>query len=318
MAYIRKIIGTDEKLVGIARLHWIYILKGTLWLLACMGFAWAVNSGILYLTHFLMETRGDLGTSATPFYLINTWITPFMLITGLILLSFYVVKVVTTEIGLTTSRLIHKYGFIFVKVQEIDINEISGEALDLGMFGRFWGYGYLNLDCRFIGDVHLPAIEHPERFVRVLHQLRANTGDTPSMAMTKNKNEEHATPPDDGAVKGHDMNVPDLKPEVPTASPEMVEQIVRQVQAEITHQEQMPQAAPAVDARMVADIVQKAMPQMVEQVAESLRAKGLIPDQENPDQSPEEELQNSFDEAAGELAAKATPDPKDEFTKVIH
>jgi hypothetical protein len=318
MAYIRKIIGTDEKLVGIARLHWIYILKGTLWLLACMAFAWGVNAGILYLTHYLMNARGDLGTSAMPFYLINTWITPVMMITGLILLSFYVVKIVTTEIGLTTSRLIHKHGFIFVKVQEIDINEISGESLDLGMFGRFWSYGYLNLDCRFIGDVHLPAIEHPERFVRVLHQLRANIGDTPSMAMTKNKDEEHSTQPDEGAVKGHGMNVPDLKPEVPTASAEMVEQIVRQVQAEITHQEQMPQAAPAVDARMVADIVQKAMPQMVEQVADSLRAKGLIHDQEDPDQSPEEDLLNSFDEAAGDLAKKPPPDPKDEFAKVIH
>lgn len=315
MAYIRKIIGSDEKLVGIARLHWIYILKGTLWLLACMAFAWAVNSGILYLTHFLMETRGDLGTSATPFYLINTWITPFMLITGLILLSFYVVKVITTEIGLTTSRLIHKYGFIFVKVQEIDINEISGEALDLGMFGRFWGYGYLNLDCRFIGDVHLPAIEHPERFVRVLHQLRADTADTPSMAMTKAKTEQHATPPDDNAVKGHDLKVPELKADAPAADPEMVEQIIRQVQAEIV---QTPQAAAPVDARMVADIVQKAMPQMVEQVAENLRAKGLIPDQDTQEQSPEEELQSSFDEAAGEAMGKAPPDAKDEFAKVIH
>ena len=34
MAYVHRLINGDEKLIGIARLHWIYILQGLMWFLA--------------------------------------------------------------------------------------------------------------------------------------------------------------------------------------------------------------------------------------------------------------------------------------------
>ena len=31
MAYVHRIIGKDETLIGIARLHWIHVLRGLAW-----------------------------------------------------------------------------------------------------------------------------------------------------------------------------------------------------------------------------------------------------------------------------------------------
>jgi hypothetical protein len=107
-----------------------------------------------------------------------------MAIGGFILL-FNVLKVIATEVGLTNRRIIYKSGLIFVKVRETDLEEIRGESLDLGNFGRMLNYGAINLDCRFIGDVKLPYIGRAETFLKALHAQRAKTQDVLSIAVGK-------------------------------------------------------------------------------------------------------------------------------------
>src|SRR5688572_16333837 len=50
MSYVHKLINDDEKLVGIARLHWIYVVQGLVWFftLAGSGFllSWLMNRGM--------------------------------------------------------------------------------------------------------------------------------------------------------------------------------------------------------------------------------------------------------------------------------
>lgn len=186
MAYIKRIIGPEEKLVGIARLHWIYILKGVLWFLVCALFGWAINTGTLMLLAAVTRSA-EPENSVIPYAVINGWIMPIFLTFGIILFALYLVKVISTEIGLSNKRVIHKNGLIFVDVHEIDIEEIRGERLNLGVFGRILGYGYILLDCRFIGDIQLPAMEQPERFLRALHDVRAQSMDTLTMVMGKGK-----------------------------------------------------------------------------------------------------------------------------------
>lgn len=187
MAYINRIIGPEEKLVGIARLHWIYILKGVIWFLMCALFGWALNTGILMFLAAIGRSIEADTVAPIPLAVLYSWVMPASLTVGVIIFSFYLIKVLSTEIGLTNRRVIHKKGLLFVDVHEVDIEEIRGERIDLGALGRILGYGYIHLDCRFIGDVQLPAIEQPERFMRALHAVRSQAMDTLTMVMGKGK-----------------------------------------------------------------------------------------------------------------------------------
>lgn len=184
MAYIRKIIAQDEKLVGIARLHWIYVLRGLGWFLGLSFIGWAIDS---LVTRGLFMIAQSTGADAIAVHLmsISHGAMLFMMAGGFLIFFLFVMKVLVTEIGLTTRRVIHKEGLLFVKVKQIDLEEIRGENMDSGTFGRVLGYAYIMMDCRFIGDIRLPAIESPERFMRALHQTRSIPLDTLSMVIGK-------------------------------------------------------------------------------------------------------------------------------------
>lgn len=184
MSYVHKLIEKDEELVGIATLHWIYILKGVGWFFALGGIGWLFDA---LMTRGLFALSNISGTGHVPLAVLgmSRWFVLFFLATGFILFAFHVLKVIATQIALTDRRIIYKRGLIMVKVEQIDLEEVRGENLDLGWFGRFLGYAYVDLDCRFIGDVKLDAIEQPERFIRALHHLRANTQDALNVMLGK-------------------------------------------------------------------------------------------------------------------------------------
>lgn len=184
MAYIRKIIGQDEQLIGIARLHWIYVLKGIAWFVVLAGAGWLLNT---LIQRAALSVAGATDSVALPaaFITISNGAMYFLMFGGALIFFFFTLKVLVTEIGLTSRRVMHKEGLIFIKVKQIDLEEIRGENLDLGYFGRMLGYGYLLLDCRFIGDVRLPAIEKPERFLKALHERRSKTQDSLSVVLGK-------------------------------------------------------------------------------------------------------------------------------------
>ena len=184
MAYVRKIIAQDEQLHGIARLHWIYVLRGLMWFLMLAFAGWA-GSWVIRQGAFLLADASS--ANLVPLSLLNMADIVFFFLAGggLFVFLLMVIKVLVTEVALTSRRVVLKEGLLFVKVLQVDLEEIRGEHMDLGTFGRILGYGYLNLDCRFIGDVKLPAIENPERFLNALHSARSKTQDALALVVGK-------------------------------------------------------------------------------------------------------------------------------------
>lgn len=172
MSFVRKLVGPDEKLVGIARLHWIYGIKGLCWLAGFLLLGGAIN------WVFLDFAGGALGSTAVGGLLVlgnaAFWV---CLIIGVSLFIFYFIMLLATEIGLTTRRLIYKKGLIFVDVKETDLEEIKGASVDNEILGRIFNYGTLHLDARFIADLELPSIADPYRFVKALNDLRSQMKD---------------------------------------------------------------------------------------------------------------------------------------------
>jgi hypothetical protein len=187
MAYVHKLINDDEKLIGIARLHWIYVIQGLVWFFALAG----AGYGLSWLMNRGLQATMNLTSNPyipSPFMGLSNGIMIFMLVAGALIFGMYVIKILATQVALTDRRIIHKHGLIFVNVHQIDLEEIRGENLDLGYFGRILGYAVIMLDCRFIGDIRLPAIENPEAFIRALHDRRAHAQDSLNLVAGKSNN----------------------------------------------------------------------------------------------------------------------------------
>lgn len=171
MSYIRKVIGTNEKLVLLTRLHWIYPLEAVLWFCLITGIG-------LLIDHYLWAYAGVKAQNYTiDMYFIKfdeqhtpiPWAFGF---TGLAVFWPLFLTYISTEIGLTDRRIIHKKGLMMIEVQQVELEDIRGEQVHHGWLGWILGYGRIHFDCRFIDDVYLPATRDPYRLVKAVHTAR--------------------------------------------------------------------------------------------------------------------------------------------------
>jgi hypothetical protein len=168
MSFIAKhIANSDERLIYVARLHWITLLKGFLWFAAFsfIGMAAEGELSVYFNPRPLVLSGFYLGSPLALFK-------DFMILTGAFILLSYAVTYFFTEIALTSRRIIYKKGLISTEVEEIDLVEIRGENISHGILGRILGYGRLHLDSRFVEDINLPVIRRPYRLLQAMHKTR--------------------------------------------------------------------------------------------------------------------------------------------------
>lgn len=170
-----NLISPREKLISIRPPHWIYLLQGIFWvvLLTIIG---------LIVDYLLYYHAGSRISPLTSWFEVDFWfvrldedttlIPFFFFLTGLAVFWPYFLTYISHVIVLTDQRIIHKKGLIFVHVDQVDLEDIRAEHVDHGILGWFIGYGTIRLNCRFIEDVFLPAIERPYRLIKALHNTR--------------------------------------------------------------------------------------------------------------------------------------------------
>lgn len=178
MSFVKKVIGPDETLIGISSAHWIYGAKGIAWLAGMMILGLVLSYYINGLFDHLF--RNNAAFAADKIGDIFFWL-PTLL--GLVMFFTYVLVMISPEIALTNKRIIYKKGIIAVDVKELDLEEIKAVDVDNGTFGRFLNYGYIVFDARFVGNLDLPAIAKPYRFVKALNEARS--GKNPDMQMVQ-------------------------------------------------------------------------------------------------------------------------------------
>jgi hypothetical protein len=165
LSFIKRIIGPDERLIGLSGAHWVYGLKGLLWLVCMLILG-------LTLKYFLYSSTDFLRVPA--FAIFGGYAFWTCVAMGALMFFFYFLVMISTEIALTTKRVIYKRGLIAVDVREVDLEEVKAAGVNNGWFGRFLNYGYLLLDARFVTNLQLPAISDPYRFVKALNDVRAH------------------------------------------------------------------------------------------------------------------------------------------------
>jgi uncharacterized membrane protein YdbT with pleckstrin-like domain len=83
---------------------------------------------------------------------------------GLIFAIPMFIRLATTEIAVTSHRLIKKTGLVALHTEELSINNIEGVRVDQGFWGRVLGYGHLRIEGTGVDKVELPPIADPVGF----------------------------------------------------------------------------------------------------------------------------------------------------------
>ena len=91
---------------------------------------------------------------------------------GLYLFAHMMIIKATTEIAVTTERMIYKRGLIARHVGELDIDRIEGVSVYQGVLGRLLGYGSVMIRGMGVGEVLLPPIEAPVEFRKAIQEAR--------------------------------------------------------------------------------------------------------------------------------------------------
>src|SRR5262245_51100037 len=85
---------------------------------------------------------------------------------GLVLLVMAYVKYKTTELAITSKRVIAKFGFISRRTVEININKVESVQVDQGILGRIFNYGTLVISGAGDPQAPIPGISEPMAFRR--------------------------------------------------------------------------------------------------------------------------------------------------------
>ena len=91
---------------------------------------------------------------------------------GLMKFAKQMVDKVTTEIAVTTSRLIYKRGLVARYVGEISIDRIEGVNVLQGFWGRIFDYGRVVVRGMGVGEVVLPPLARPIIFRKAIEKAR--------------------------------------------------------------------------------------------------------------------------------------------------
>jgi hypothetical protein len=175
MLYVQQSLGADEEIVHIGQFHWMYTLNAVLsifWgLVACILIIWG---GLYFKSHFGPVPYEDHGLlsdirSLHPAVRLGAF---FAFILGLLRFAQMMVIKATTEIAVTTSRLIYKRGLVARYVGEMSIDRIEGVNVLQTIFGRMFGYGRLMVRGMGVGEVVLPPLANPIAFRKAIERAR--------------------------------------------------------------------------------------------------------------------------------------------------
>lgn len=193
MLYVQQSLGPREEIVYAARFHWMYTVRAVMWiilfcgaaiLLAYMGVWWLLSAEIRVTFPDLPPEKFHLAWQETVNryggFLRMVWMLPSvmrlamigMFICGFAMFAHMMLIRATTEIAVTTERVVYKRGLISRDIGEINIDRIEGVAVHQGVLGRIFGYGRILIRGMGVGEVLLPTIAEPIEFRRAVQEAK--------------------------------------------------------------------------------------------------------------------------------------------------
>lgn len=173
----KRCLFEEERLLAEAEEHWIHIVYGLNWLIILGGAGYSISYGMRFYTGTYEGFPHEEFFGIPLGY--NWWWSWYFLQTiGVILFFIEYIGYLSREIVITDQRFIMKTGLIFIDIVELDLGEIRNERVDHKLLGAWLEYGTLKLDARFVNDLSVPAITHPNEHLKVLHKARDKLRDS--------------------------------------------------------------------------------------------------------------------------------------------
>jgi uncharacterized membrane protein YdbT with pleckstrin-like domain len=175
MLYVQQSLAPDEELVHVGKFHWIYTLQAFLSIFWGVVGSLVVIAGSVFMYKQLGKMPDHVNWVDGVLYLHPGMRILAFVVFALGLLGFaqrMVIKA-TTEIAITSSRLVYKKGLIARQVGEMSIDRIEGVNVLQSIFGRLFNYGRLAIRGMGIGEVVLPPIEDPIVFRLAIERARS-------------------------------------------------------------------------------------------------------------------------------------------------
>ncbi len=194
MLYVQQSLGPDEQIIFGARFHLIYTIKAVSWIIfgAVLGLLIAGGAIFLDVHGEVNQQYQDLPTDLywqafnravddrEGYFKILWALNPIlrlsmlaMFLLGILFFANMMLTRATTEIAVTTERLIYKRGLIARHVGEISVDRVEGVTVTQGIMGRILGYGRVIIRGMGVGEVTLPQIAEPIEFRRAVQEAKS-------------------------------------------------------------------------------------------------------------------------------------------------
>jgi hypothetical protein len=174
MLYVQQSLSPGEELIHVGHFHWMYTLG------ALMGIFWGLVGCILTmaLATFIQLRYGHGFVSHDWIGMIRE-VHPgirlgafFELLLGIMHFAQRMIIRATTEVAVTTSRVIYKRGLVARYVGEMSIDRIEGVNVLQTIMGRLLNYGRLMIRGMGVGEVILPTLADPITFRKAIEKAR--------------------------------------------------------------------------------------------------------------------------------------------------
>ena len=159
MGYVSNNLMSGERLIHVGKVHWFIFVPGVvLFLVAIWLFGAAAEEGI-----------GPIfGVFASLFAIAS-------------LIKAFIFKI-STELAITSKRVIAKVGFISRKTVELNHSKVESFNIDQSIFGRIFGFGTVMVCGTGGGKTPIPNIDNPLEFRREAMNVVDETGASPARA----------------------------------------------------------------------------------------------------------------------------------------
>lgn len=111
--------------------------------------------------HWIYKLQAWLALIFLGIFLVGIWIFAVMMI-----------RMVTTEIVVTTYRFIEKTGWLTLKTNEIALPNIEGVRVSQTFWGRLFGYGHIRVEGTGVDAIEIPTIADPVGFRRAIETAK--------------------------------------------------------------------------------------------------------------------------------------------------
>ena len=160
--YVEKTLARDEKLVYDAKFNWTFNVESWFWMAV---------AGLTVLFYFWLQYSVGI---AFRDLLVGWWLAGASLAFALLFLIVHYIYLYTTEIVVTSFRLVFKKGWISRNTQEVSLNKIEEITLHQSVWGRLFGYGMLIVRGTGVGVIDLPNLDNPIEVRKIIENARAD------------------------------------------------------------------------------------------------------------------------------------------------